>query len=1221
MQSFLEKSNVQDIVELNMAQKGMLFHYLKETAENLYNVQMSFRLEGEVREDLLRQAILTVQSRNEALRSVFNWEKTGKPLQIILKECPLDLQFQDLSGMEEEDITGYVRNYSAKDRNDRFDLQKLPVRIRLIRTAANTCIFIITNHHILYDGWSSAILMQEIFTCYRQLKDGREGYPDGKPSFKEVRQGIQKNLDPAANTLFWESYLKGAEITPIIRAFHKGEGGDARVHKLSFTFPPGKIERFVREYKVTPAAILYSAFGLLLSKYGDRSDVLLGTTVSGRDIAVRGIDKVMGNFITTLPLRITGIGEKALRDIVTGVNRDLITRSGSTHLSYFEIRQLADTGSDAPDDLFDSLVVIENYPVDEEMINSNNEFRVALESAYENPDIPLVISIFSKTEMEIELVYKTRDLSTGAAGMIGQHFIAILATLLDHPELTSFSLLPGGEETAAGQEYNDTEVSLPEGATVLSMFDQQVERVPGHVAQRCQGQVSTYAGLQKRSRSIAGYLAAVSGIRPGDAVGIMLEREDFLIPSILGILEAGGAFLPIDPAYPPERINAILQDSGINVLITRGRYIHPTLQAPSGLLDLDKDAQAMEAHAPFSAPVKQNGLAYIIYTSGSTGKPKGVMIEHGSLLNYISWAADTYVRGEPVVFPLYSSISFDLTITSIFLPLVTGNTILVYGDGGQLALIEQVVADNQVHIIKLTPSHLKILRDSNLPKPAGDNKIKRLIVGGEDLDRHLTKEIYDRFEGRIEIFNEYGPTEATVGCMIHLFNPDEPYPSVPIGKPIYNSRVYLLDKQLMPVPAGVPGELYIAGKGLARGYLFNEGLTAEKFVQHAGIGRMYRTGDLAVRMPDGKMLFRGRGDDQIKIRGHRIEPGEIEEAIKKYKEGGQPPSPDITDVIVLAREDPSGNKFMTAYFVSGSPIDKEMLRMHLKTHLPEYMIPAYFMQLSGLPLTPNGKIDRKSLPEPTAERVQVYEAPSTRKEKLLADAWSGVLGIGHISVTDNFFALGGDSIKSIRISSKIRSAGYDLSVKQILAGQTIRNLATQLKDLIAIADQSPVRGEADLSAIQQWFFDKARTDQHHFNQSVLLHFREGIPEERVRGIFGKLQQHHDALRLVFTREGENIKQRSLPPDLALSLVVADLRGEEDPESTLLPLAHDIQSGIDLRQGPLMRLGLFHLPHGSRLLIVIHHLVVDGVSWRILLEDIATLYRQSLQNEPLSLPLK
>ncbi|NIM15667.1 MAG: amino acid adenylation domain-containing protein [Candidatus Aminicenantes bacterium] len=616
---------------------------------------------------------------------------------------------------------------------------------------------------------------------------------------------------------------------------------------------------------------------------------------------------------------------------------------------------------------------------------------------------------------------------------------------------------------------------------------------------------------------------------------------------------------------------------------------------------------------------KSGDLAYILFTSGSTGRPKGVMVEHQGLVNYIWWATKEYVKNEKVNFPLYTSLSFDLTVTSIFTPLITGNTIIVYEAGDKEALVGKIIDDNKVDIIKLTPSHLKLIRENKLER---NSRIKRLIVGGEELGTQLARDIHSNFGRDIEIYNEYGPTETVVGCMIYKFDPHrDNRHSVPIGLPLANTRIYILDKNQRPLPPGVEGEIYISGDGVARGYLNKPQLTWEIFIEDPFVpaGKMYRTGDLARWLPDGNVEFLGRLDQQVKIRGYRIEPGEIETNLLKY--------PHIKEAVVLANEweTRDKDKYLAAYLVSDNEIQESDLRNFLSKHLPDYMIPLFFKYLAAIPLTPNGKVDWKALQRLKVITNAEYDAPRNKGEEKLARIWQEVLGLERIGINDNFFMVGGDSIKTIQIASRLKKEGYDIEISDIFQNPTISRLTPLLKKSQRISDQSVIHGSVPLTPIQYWFFETTVSDRNHFNQAVMLYWKEGIDEKAVEEIFLKLQEHHDVLRMIYKEDKDKgeIIQENQGLHYPFSLQVFDYRNRKrgDAAAALEDNANDIQASINLETGPLMKLGLFHLNDGDRLLIVIHHLVIDAVSWRILCEDIETLYHQYKKGEPLILPLK
>jgi amino acid adenylation domain-containing protein/non-ribosomal peptide synthase protein (TIGR01720 family) len=612
---------------------------------------------------------------------------------------------------------------------------------------------------------------------------------------------------------------------------------------------------------------------------------------------------------------------------------------------------------------------------------------------------------------------------------------------------------------------------------------------------------------------------------------------------------------------------------------------------------------------------KSDDLAYVIYTSGTTGNPKGAMIHHKGVVNYIWWASKIYLQGEKLNFPLYTSISFDLTVTSIFVPLISGNSIILFGEAEKEILVSEVMKDKKVGIVKLTPSHLKIIKNN-------DNRnltVKKLILGGENLETKLAEESVASFNSNIEIYNEYGPTETVVGCMIYKYNGKEDKRQyVPVGVPSDNVKIYILDKNMKMSAPGVLGEMYISGDGLARGYLNRPELTENKFVDNpfdTGT-KMYRTGDLARFLSDGNIECIGRIDHQVKIRGYRIELGEIENHLLKFDS--------INETAVIACDDVNGNKYLCAYIISESDLTISDLREKLSQVLPEYMIPQYFVRLEKFPLTSNGKIDRNALLDykGNIKSGTEYIAPRNHVEEMLVEIWKDVLGISEIGINDGFFNIGGDSIKALQVSARLQNYGLKTSMKELFQHPTISELSSYIKLYNFQIDQGIVSGKVEYTPIQKWFFENKFTDSHHYNQSVMIFRKDGFKEEIIIKIFDKLVIHHDILRMVLKLEEDTFIQFNNDENCDLyNLNIYDLRNDIDYKDKIVKIADEIQESINLTTGPLIKLGLFQTTFGDHLLIVIHHLVIDGVSWRILLEDFYSSFVQLNKKDEIKLPSK
>lgn len=1015
MKKKLEKSNVQEILELNKIQQGILFQYLKEPDENIYNVQLSLKIDGYLDAGKLGKALCVIQSGNEALRSVFSWASLSKPVQLILKQCPIALGFYDISGGDELYVANFVKEFLIQDQRQHFDLTELPFRINLIQQSVNVYTLVITHHHILYDGWSTGILLKELFSCYNSLIDGLIPVKIEKVSYKNICHVLKEKAYQEDGLDYWEKYLDGYEIKSFLTK-EKADGGVKKeIVKRTLHIPLQKLEAFAVKHRITKAAILYAAFGMLFQKYINSKDFVFATSVSGRDGAIKGHGETIGNFINTIPVRFAPAGNDSLLTIIRQVHEELISSNQHADVPYTKIKQQA--GYDPAIDLFDILVVIENYPLDTTILNSHPAYRMQMNSIYENTGIPLVITVFFNADLEIEFsiageIYDTIDFQ-----LFETHLLYIINQILDHDheELESLCIVDAAGREELLYKFNNTVSPYTKDATIVSMFEAQASKTADHVALISEGKSLNYKELDERSSRIARYLQQEMGLVRGDLVGLMLEREIQLLPFLLGIMKAGGTYVPIDPHYPQDRINRIISGAGLKLIITRGGYASLPLSSDTRLLDLEESEEALD-HEKYSGPFKSlcrsTDLAYVLYTSGSTGHPKGVMISHQSLVNYISWAVLSYGCGPETVFPLYSSISFDLTVTSIFSPLVSGGSMVIYKEEEHVLMIEKVFQENKATIIKLTPSHLRAISSSTLRDSLSASLIRKFIIGGEDLSIEIARDLYNQYGGEVELYNEYGPTEATVGCMIYKFSPEDSGFSVPIGRPINNTQIYVLDSRLMPVPRGVSGEIYISGDGLAHGYLHQEELSKERFIVNPFIegAKMYRTGDRAMMNSSGQLIFQGRLDDQVKIRGFRIEPGEIESQLQKI--------PGIREAVAVVRENKTG-KYLIAYYVADEIFQEGDIRNQLTEVLPSFMIPSYFISLKNIPINANGKLDRKALPEPSFKKEPLTSVVLSEAERKIAEIWFEILGHDVPGTNKNFFDVGGDSLKLITVSSRL----------------------------------------------------------------------------------------------------------------------------------------------------------------------------------------------------------
>ncbi|KYG36478.1 hypothetical protein AZF08_26070 [Bacillus gaemokensis] len=821
-----------------------------------------------------------------------------------------------------------------------------------------------------------------------------------------------------------------------------------------------------------------------------------------------------------------------------------------------------------------------------------------------------------KDLINLKLIYNENLYDRDFMNQIIEHLNRIFSVILYQYdiEINKVELLSEVEKNKLLVSFNDTTSYYPKEKTLHQLFEEQVDRTPEQLAIVFEDEQLTYCELNERANQLARTLRN-QGVRANQLVGIMVERSIEMIVGILGILKAGGAYVPIDPEYPEDRINYMLKDSGVEILLSQ-QHLEIPFSYKGKILLLDDAHIYHEDTSNLGGINAENQLAYLIYTSGTTGKPKGVMVEHSSIHNTVQWKAKSYGFTKEDRVLMFSTFVFDSFITHFFGPIVSGSTVYILNDKQCVDPmdIKNAITLWQITHLQSTPNFLfKVLENMNL---LDFRSIKNVVVGGEKITPMLIKKL-KTLNPKVEICNEYGPTEnSVISTMLSITNAEQ---KISIGKPISNVKIFILGKNNALQPINVPGEICISGDGIAKGYLNQPGLTAEKFVENpfSPGERMYRTGDLAKWLPDGSIEYIGRIDDQVKIRGYRIELGEVESALQKVEL--------VRESIVVARENEDGLKQLCAYFVGDESLTVGQLREAMSQELPDYMIPSYFVQLAQMPLTPNGKIDRKALPEPE-QNLQTgteYVAPQTPIEEMLVSIWQTVLGVPQIGVLDNFFDLGGDSIKSIQVSSRLYQAGYRVDMKNLFKYSTVSSLSPHVEKITRVAEQGEVTGEAKLTPIQRWFFDREVTAPHHFNQAFMLYRKQGFDVSALRKTMQKIVEHHDALRMVFrqTEQGYEAWNRGIEEEELFSLEVMNLTGNGNPASAIEEAANVIQSSMHLSEGPLMKIALFQCEEGDHLLMVIHHLVVDGVSWRILLEDIGTGYEQAVNEEAIQLPQK
>jgi len=1034
MQTKIAKNNIEDIITLTPMQEGMLFHYIKDPTNLEYHEQVSINLEGDIDSDLLQQAWDFVIKSNEMLRVVYRWKNISKPVQIVLKNHRVVMRCYDFSGSDSVERGKCLEEIKQVDLQSRIDIEKETLRVALCKCAENQFTMIISHHHILYDGWSNAIIIKELISAYGDLFRGLGLKETFKNKFSEYVKWLGSQ-DKAKQKIYWENYLNGvvpnddlfsrASLTEV-KSYHCVLGKDVK----------DQLVDFAKENGISVATVLYVVWGCLVQKLNNTHDIMFGITTSGRNNPIKGTEHMVGLFINTIPLRISSHEEQTVLELLKKVNERIKEGHEFESTPLVEINAYA--GLDNPSQLFNSLVVIENYPLNmedyQEGVLKINDYSTVERTNY---NLTLAITI----QDTVKINFQSTCFEDGEMiKRMSQYFATILSAVIADKQMkvVEIDILSKDEREKILNEFNDPSADYPRDKTLHQLFEEQVIKTPDNVALIFGEERMIYRELNAKANLVANMLRA-DGVEVGEIVGIMVERSPLMIIGILGILKSGGAYLPIDSIYPEERIKFMLADSGAKILLTQSG-LSEKVEFDGKRLNLDEVLYTRNVEN-LDQLNRSNDLAYIIYTSGSTGVPKGVMIEHRNVVRLLFNDRNLFDFTEKDVWTMFHSFCFDFSVWEMYGALLYGGKLIII-DVATTKDVNQFVRlceTQNVTILNQTPSAFYQFIKLATSNERKDFALRKVIFGGEQLIPEMLLDFNTKYP-QISLINMYGITETTVHATYKLLsNMDMRTRVSNIGRPIPTLTAYILDQNKMLCPLNITGELYISGDGLARGYLNRPALTAERFIPNLFLDgeRMYRTGDLARWLPNGNIEYLGRIDHQVKIRGFRIELGEIESQILKHDR--------VKEVVVLAREDETKDKYLVAYMVSEGEISKSEMRQHLSKTLPYYLIPTTFMRLEQMPLTSNKKIDRKALPEPVENRLAAYIGPRNEIERMLTKIWSEVLNKEKIGINDNFFELGGHSLKATVLISRINEQfNRDEPVVMLFRYPTVKGMADYL---------------------------------------------------------------------------------------------------------------------------------------------------------------------------------
>ena len=1074
----MNKDNIEDLYQLSPTQHGMLFHTLYAPDSGIYIEQRSCALDGPLDLTAFEAAWQQIVDRHSILRTSLVWEDIKKPVQVVHKECRIRVSQEDWSHLSSSEQQYRLSEFLLEDRKRGFDLTEAPLmRLMIIKLGDDYHQFTWSNHHVIMDGWSRFLVLKEFFTLYEASRQGRSVESARTRPYRDYI-AWHRAQDIAAAEGYWRETLKGFTApTPLVVDRHTdgrdtdGElSGEQEVIVSAST--TAALQALARQNQLTLSGLVQGAWALLLSRYSGEDDVVFGVTSSGRPAELKGAENMVGLFIVTLPARVKTPPDELLLPWLKQLQASQYQMLQFEYSPPVQVQRWSEIPPGQQ--LFQSIIVFENYPVENVSSDESGSFEIKNFKSSGNSNYPLALVVLPGPELSLRLVYNRQRFEEGTIRRMLGHLKNLLESIASDPNqrLATVRMLDDDERRQIVHEWNDTAMAYDSDSCIHEIFERQAERTPDAAALIYDEQVISYRELNRRANQLASYLRK-QGVGAEKLVGIYLDRGIEMIVSLLGILKAGAGYVPLDPMYPKARQEMMVQDAGLEVVVAEEKLIG---RLPEGInrvvsIDGEREEIARESGENIRDAATAENLAYVIYTSGSTGKPKGSLITHRGLCNVIQAQINAFdVRpGKQVL--QFASLSFDTSVAQIFMAINSGATLFLLGQDplySQAGLI-QFLRDNGITTADIGPTILGAFPAEEIPT------LQTISTGGE----RCTKEVVSRWAPGRNFFNVYGLTETTICATIAQCSEDYPY-APPIGRPIGNTTVYLLNRNMEIMPVGVPGELFIGGVCLARGYMNYPDLTAERFIpdpfsNEAG-ARLFRTGDLGKYLPDGNIDFLGRADDQIKLRGLRIEPGEIETAIRSH--------PEIDSAVVLAKAVGKGSRRLIAYAVpnQGASVAPSDLRAFLKESLPEFMVPSAFVLLESWPLTVGRKIDRAALPDPDISRPdldQNFEMPRSDVERTVASLWQTILEVEKVGLHDNFFDLGGHSLHMIQVHDKLRETyGDGLIMMDLFNHPTVSTLARRIVEGQAAAQPSPERSARATSRRESMRAQRQKRDKH-----------------------------------------------------------------------------------------------------------------------------------------------
>jgi amino acid adenylation domain-containing protein/non-ribosomal peptide synthase protein (TIGR01720 family) len=1151
-------------------------------------------------------------ARHDILRARIEWERVEEPVHVI--EPAVRIPFTDYDWVDDAGVDRRISDLLREDREHGFELDSPPLmRIAIIRATPERWHCLWTFHHILLDGRSFPVVLRDAFGYYEAFRDGKSYEPPPIPSFQGFVEWVGRQ-DHSTSEGYWREALRGFHApTPL------------PLHNIAPTDPQpcvgseelclstaltAALHSFSRSHDATPNTMIQGAWALLLHHYTGEDDIVFGATRACRRSVDDDSAESVGLLINTLPVRVQVGVEDRLIPWLRAIRRFNVSLREHEHTPLSDVQRWSDVCPGTP--LFETLVVFDNQTLDTRLRSQGGVWEHRSFHYQGQTNFPLALIGYADAQLLLRLEFDATVYDSTQAATLLRHLQTLLNGMIADPDACPVAIPYTTVEERAVLVRQSQRRTYPVEACLHQQFERHAREQPEAVALVFEGHSVSYAELDGRASVLARRLRKL-GVGRDVLVGLCVDRSVEMVVGILGILKAGGAYVPIDQSYPPDRITFILDDADVAVLVVAGDAAHGLPDSGRRVLRIDDippgDDPGTDLHEE-NLPADPSSLAYVIYTSGSTGRPKGVLVTHANVGRLLHSTDEWYGFGRSDVWTLFHSYAFDFSVWELWGALAYGGRLVIvpYWVSRSPQAFCDLLVREAVTVLNQTPSAFMQLMP--VATALGDETalaLRWVVFGGEALDPGTLAPWTRRFGvEQPALVNMYGITETTVHVTYRRLRSEDVEGDARsvIGAPLPDLELHVLDSSLRPVPVGVVGELHVGGAGLARGYLNRPELTAERFIPHpfddTPGARLYRTGDLARRLADGDLEYIGRSDDQVKIRGFRIETGEVEAAISALGS--------VRQAVVVARPDESGQRHLVAYVVpdGDEPLAIGSLRAALESRLPPYMVPAAFVSLPAIPLTSNGKVDRRALPAPSEERPELdtsYRAPRSSVEERLADIWRRVLRIDRVGIDDNFFALGGDSILTIRVVAEAQRVGLTLSTHDLFEAPTIAALATRTEAGATAPAYTPGPNHAPLTPIQRWFVAQQFTEPDHWNQAVVFECREPLDPAVVGRALTAVAEHHDALRIRLVRDGADWIQRLA--GARESVTVRTLGAVS--ETTFATAVARAQSSLDLSTGPIVHALLADVDGRNLVHLAVHHVAVDGVSWRILREDFETAY--------------